>query len=250
MKKLITILALLLPGLLAHAQQYSMQNPASALTQNQPALSATGAAISAAPPMAFNSPVSLQVLVGTQGFGADVKYGILPKLSARLGFSIAPVNAERGLKFSSFPVNGELNARFANVHLMADYAPFNSRFIRLVGGAAYLIKGNANVLISSVDGYSIGNRTLSKDQIGVIDAGVNWRGFAPYAGISLFRPFPAHRVNVNLDLGSYYLSRPGTSFTGTNLLADNEANARQFNENMKGYRWMPVMQLNFNIKIK
>lgn len=244
MKKLITILALLLPGLLVHAQQYTTQNPASALDhQIQPATPA-------APPRSFYSPISLQFLAGTQGLGADVKYGVLPKLSARLGFSIVPVNAERGFNFSSFPVNGELDARFANIHLMADYAPFNSRFIRLVGGVAYLIKGNANVLISSVDGYSIGNRTLSKDQLGVIDAGVSWRGFAPYAGLSLFRPFPAHRVNVNLDLGSYYLSRPGTSFTGTNLLADNDANAQQFHENMKGYRWMPVIQLNFNIKIK
>ena len=106
------------------------------------------------------------------------------------------------------------------------------------------------MLISSVDGYSIGNRTLSKDQLGVIDAGVSWRGFAPYAGLSLLKPFPAHRFNVNLDLGTYYLSRPGTSFIGTNLLANNEASAQRFNENMKGYRWMPVMQINFNIKIK
>ena len=246
MKKLITILAFALSGLLARAQQYS----ASALSYSSPAVAAEEVSAVSAVPRYFFSPISLQVLVGTQGFGADVKYGVSPRLSARLGFGIAPVNAERGFRFSSFPVNGELAARFANVHLMADYAPFESNFIRVVGGAAYLVKGSANMLISSEDGYSIGNRALTKDQIGVIDAGVNWRGFAPYAGVSLFKPFPAQRFNVNLDLGTYYLSRPVTSFTGTNLLADNEAGAQQFNENMKGYRWMPVIQLNFNIKIK
>ena len=36
-------------------------------------------------------PVSVQVLVGSQGIGADVKYGILPKLSGRAGFGIIPV---------------------------------------------------------------------------------------------------------------------------------------------------------------
>ncbi len=106
------------------------------------------------------------------------------------------------------------------------------------------------MLISPTDDYSINNRTITADQLGVVNAGINWRGFAPYAGISLFNPFPANRFNVNIDLGSYYLSRPGTSFNGTNMLADNQAGAIQFNENMKGYRWMPVMQLNFNFKIK
>nr|WP_294793893.1 hypothetical protein [uncultured Mucilaginibacter sp.] len=236
MKRLFTIFAFILSGPLAHAQP--------------PAASKEGVIVSAAQPMAFNSPISVQLLAGTQGLGADVKYGILPSLSARLGFGIVPVNANKGFTFSSFPVNGELAARFANVHLMVDFALFKSKFIRIVGGAAYLIKGNANALISPLDGYSIGGRALSKDQLGVIDAGISWRGFAPYAGLSLLKPFPARRFNVNLDLGTYYLSRPGTSFTGTNLFANNEAAAQRFNENMKGYRWMPVMQINFNIKIK
>lgn len=251
MKKLIQTLALLLSGLMAHSQQHTMQNPAFTLNpQSGPLLSTGGAASLAVPQPAFYSPVSVQLMAGTQGLGADFKYGIWQNLSARLGFSIVPVNAERGFRFQSFAVNGELAARFANVHLMADYAPFKTKFIRFVGGAAYLIRGNANVLVSPTDGFTLASRNLTKDQLGVIDAGVSWRGFAPYAGLSLFKPFPDRRFNVNLDLGTYYLSRPGTSFTGTNLLAENEANALKFNENMKGYRWMPVVQLNFNIRIK
>ncbi len=251
MKNIITFLALLVTGQLTFAQQHNSSNPTSTF-KKQPVstLSQPGRSQGAVPLNTFSSPVSVQILAGSQGIGADFKYGILPKLSGRLGFGIVPVDADKAFQLASFPVNGQLAARFANVHLMADYAPFNTNFIRLVGGAAYLIRGNANVLISSTNGYNIGNRNISADQLGVVNAGVSWWGIAPYAGLSFFSPFPLHRFNINLDLGTYYLSRPGTTFTGTNLLSDNESSAKQFNNNMKGYRWMPVVQLNFNVKIK
>lgn len=251
MKTIITFLALLLTGQIAFAQQHNTYSPTPTL-KKQPANSLTqpGTGQRTEPLNAFNSPVSVQILAGSQGVGADVRYGILPKLSGRLGFGIVPVDADKAFQLASFPVNGQLAARFANVHLMADYALFKTNIIRLVGGAAYLIRGNANVLISSTNGYSLGSRNISAGQLGVVNAGVSWRGIAPYAGLSVFSPFPSHRFNVNLDLGTYYLSRPGTTFTGTNLLSDNESSARQFNDNMKGYRWMPVVQLNFNVKIK
>jgi hypothetical protein len=199
---------------------------------------------------AFISPISLQLLSGTQGVGADVKYGVSPKLSGRLGFGIIPVDASRGFGFSNFPVKGQLSTRFTNVHLLADYSPFKTHFFRLVGGASYLVRGNADVLISPASGYTVGSQSLSQNQIGDLRATATWRGVAPYLGCALFRSFPYHFFNVNLDLGTYYLSSPGTSFTGTKLLSDNDESAKQFNQNMQGYRWLPVVQLNFNFRIK
>jgi hypothetical protein len=198
----------------------------------------------------FVSPISLQVLVGSQGVGADVKYGFLPKLSGRLGFGIIPINANRGFQFFGFPVQGQFSTSFSNVHLLADYSPFNTNSFRLVGGASYITEGKATAVITPSGGYNIGSQSLTKDQIGVLQADVTWKGVAPYLGIALFKGFPGRLLNVNLDVGTYYLSRPGTSFTGTKLLSDNDANNIQFNKNMQGYRWMPVVQLNFNLRIR
>jgi len=198
----------------------------------------------------FVSPVSLQVLTGSQGIGADVKYGYSPRLSGRFGFGIMPVDANHAFGFSSFRVMGQMSARFTNVHLLADYALFNNSNIRLVGGAAYLIKGDADALITPSNGYTLGKRAVNKDDIGVINARVKWQGVAPYLGAAFLKPFPNHFFNVNLDVGAYYISSPGTSFTGTKLLTDNQAAAKQFNSNMQGYCWLPVIQLNFNFRIK
>ncbi len=195
-------------------------------------------------------PVSVQLLMGTQGIGADVKYGILPKLSGRAGFGIIPVSVNGVFGFSSFSTYNQLSARFSNIHMLADYSPFNSSVFRLVGGAAYLVKGNANAVITPKGSYQFGNTSVNSNQIGVLDASVDWKGVAPYLGVALFRAFPNKFFNTNLDIGTYYLSSPGTSLTGTKMLADNSSQEPQFNKNMQGYRWLPVVQLNFNFRIK
>jgi len=233
MKNFISTLLTMLFCVVAYAQQGNTESPVTSGNAAQ-----------------FVSPISLQVLVGSQGIGADIKYGFLPKLSGRLGFGIIPVSKNKDFHFFGFPVQGQFSTSFSNVHLLADYSPFNTNSIRLVGGASYITQGKATALISPMGGYNIGNQALTKDQIGVLQADVTWKGVAPYLGIALFKGFPGQLLNVNVDVGTYYLSSPGTSFTGTKLLSDNDANSIQFNKNMQGYRWMPVVQLNFNLRIR
>jgi len=196
------------------------------------------------------APVSVQILAGSQGLGADLKYGLLPDLSGRIGFGIIPLTINNLFSFSSFATADQLSAKFSNVHLLADYSPFKSGRFRLVGGAAYLVKGNAQVIITPSGTYQFGSSTITQEQIGSLNARVTWKGVAPYLGIALFNSFPDRFFNINLDLGTYYLSRPGTSFTGTKMLSDNSSQAPQFNQNMQGYRWLPVIQLNFNFRLK
>jgi hypothetical protein len=233
MKNLSTTLLTLLFYIAAHAQQ-NTEIPA----------------VSSQSPARFVSPISVQILVGSQGIGADFKYGFLSRLSGRLGFGIIPLNVNRGLQFSGFPIDGRFSTSFSNIHLLADYSPLKTNNIRLVGGASYITQGKARAILTPSGGYKIGSQSLTQDQIGVLQADVNWKGVAPYLGIALFKGFPGQLLNVNVDIGTYYLSSPGTSFTGTQLLVNNDANNIQFNKNMQGYRWMPVVQLNFNLKIR
>lgn len=195
-------------------------------------------------------PESVQLFFGSQGIGADFRYGFLSKLSARAGFGIIPVTVNGIFSFSSFSTSDQLSARFSNIHLLADYSPFKWQHFRLVGGAAYLLKGNANALISPNGNYQFGNTTVNSSQIGSLNASVEWKGFAPYLGFAVFSAFPNRFFNTNIDIGTYYLSSPSTSLTGTKMLADNSSQEPQFNQNMQGYRWMPVLQLNFNFRLK
>jgi hypothetical protein len=134
---------------------------------------------------------------------------------------------------------------------LAYFVPFKAlKCLRLVGGAGYLIQGQGNIMMTPTGNYTFSNYNLTGAEVGTLDMKVNWEGVAPYLGIGVFKSFPSTFFNFNLDLGTYYLTQPKTKIVGTNLLVDNNQLEPQFNDNLKDYRWLPVLQLNFNFRIK
>jgi hypothetical protein len=199
---------------------------------------------------AGHPPSALEINVGTQGIGADYSYGILPRLAVRLGADIIPLSAKNLFNVSGFKSTSKATAKFQNIHLLADFIPFKDHSgLRLVGGMAYFFKANGDINLQPSDEYSYGDIILTSDQVGQINMNVNWNGVAPYVGIGLARLFPSRLFNVNLDVGTYYLSRPNATITGTGILEGNGSQTGQLNDNLKNYKWLPVLQLNFNFKL-
>jgi len=200
---------------------------------------------------AFAHHWSMQLEAGTQGVGADFRYGAFKQLSFRLGASFIPVTANNALSLPGFQSTNSINVNFYNAHLLADIVPFKgARGLRLVLGGAYLYRADGGLNVTPTGSYNYNNVTITGTDIGSLNMNVSWKGVAPYAGLGLFRSFPSHVFNFNLDLGTYYLAQPQTHIIGTGLLSDNYQLEPQFNENLKGYRWLPVLQLNFNFKLK
>jgi hypothetical protein len=199
----------------------------------------------------FEHHLSFQLEGGTQGVGGDLRYGAASQLSVRLGASFIPVTANNALSLPGFQSTNAINVNFYNIHLLADIVPFSgARGIRFVVGGAYLYKADGGLSVIPTGSYTYGSQTVTGTDIGTLNMNVSWKGIAPYAGLGLFRSFPSHVFNFNLDLGTYYLSQPQTHIVGTGLLSDNYQLEPQFNANLKEYRWLPVIQLNFNFRLK
>jgi hypothetical protein len=195
--------------------------------------------------------LSLQLEAGTQGVGGDLRYGSDKRFSARVGASFIPVKVNNVFSFSGFDGATNASVKFSNVHLLADFVPFkHARGFRLVGGAAYLYKAQGGLEFLPSGNYQFGNYTVTAEDLGKLNMDISWKGVAPYAGIGLFKSFPNQLFNINLDLGTYYLSQPNSHVVGTNLLSDNNQLEPQLNNNLKSYRWLPVLQLNFNFKLR
>ncbi|WP_221284822.1 hypothetical protein [Mucilaginibacter sp. SP1R1] len=202
----------------------------------------------------FTGPIlnqkSLHFNAGTQGLGAEFSYGVLSRAALRLGVNFIPVAANNPFEISGFNSTSKLTASFSNIHLLADFTPFeNASGFRLVGGAAYFMNANGNLQVQPTDKYTYGDIVLSPNDVGKLNMNVNWKGVAPYLGIGLLKAFPNHAFNVNLDLGSYYLRQPAARISGTGILESNSSQTGQFQQNIKGYRFLPVVQVNFNFKI-
>jgi len=197
----------------------------------------------------FEHKKAVAVYAGSAGFGVDFRYGFLPRLSARLGAGTTPVNVPNAFKINDFSSQINLNVNFTNVHLIADFQPFGGSGFRLAFGMGYFVKGSTAADITPTDGSKYGNVSITAHQLGHINISADWKGVAPYLGVGFARTFPGVLFNVNVDLGTYYLSAPQTTIMATGALAGNEANNEQLQENVSNYRWLPVLQLNFNFRL-
>lgn len=193
--------------------------------------------------------MSIQLNLGSQGIGAEFNYGLSSHFTLRAGGNVIPVKVNNVFEISDFKSSTDLKADVQNIHLLADYSPFKSGALRLVGGVAYFMKANGNIRVTPEDNYMYGDLVLTQDQVGYLDMNMDWKGVAPYFGIGIGKIIPSKKFNVNFDLGSYYLTAPKATIKGTGLLSGNSSQSEQFQSNVSDYRWLPVLQLNFNFKL-
>ncbi|HWB23949.1 MAG TPA: hypothetical protein VG738_00650 [Chitinophagaceae bacterium] len=197
----------------------------------------------------FTHKKAIIFYAGTAGIGGDLRYGILPRVSARLGAGVTPVNLPNSFKLNSFKSNIGLNVNFTNVHLIADLQPFGGSGFRVSVGAGYFVKAKTIADITPTENITFGNISFTPDEFGSMQISANWQGLAPYLGVGFFRTFPNRLFNINLDLGTYYLTAPQTTIIATKALAPNEENNAQLQQNLSTYRWLPVLQLNFSFRL-
>ncbi|HVX51708.1 MAG TPA: hypothetical protein VHB48_16220 [Chitinophagaceae bacterium] len=192
-------------------------------------------------------PATLSILAGSQGIGGELGFGLTQWLSVRAGGATLPYSSNNLFSVSDFDSDNKLSAKISNAHVFLS-AGWNH--FRFVAGAAYLFKAYGTVTISPNGTYQFGDIVIDKTEIGTSTVNISWHKVAPYAGITLFRAFPRKFFNINLDLGTYYLSSPKTSIVATGLLQGfADANQQQLQQNMEDYKWLPVLQINFNFKL-
>lgn len=187
---------------------------------------------------------------GTSGFGLNFKYNFLNHSSVRLGTSLIPFSyttiQDLGAEFKI-----DAKATYNNIHLLYEYQPFkNIKGIRVVAGAGYFVSAMTEASFSPNETITAGVTSLTKEEIGDLTVNIDSKGFAPYLGLGFGKTVPSKRLNVNFDLGSFYLPAPTATAEGTKLLSENQELANTLTSNLTDYRWLPVLQLNINYLIK
>jgi hypothetical protein len=194
--------------------------------------------------------VALQFTAGTQGVGGDLSYALSHRSTLRGGLSFIPVTANNVVHISGFNATSTASLNFSNIHLMGDFTPLSGMpGLRLVFGSAYFIQANGNFELQPTDVYKFGDIVLTQADVGKVNMNANWKGIAPYLGLGLARIMPKRFFNVNLDVGTYYLNQPQAQIIGTGLLDGSASQTAQLNRNIRNYRFLPVVQLNFGFKL-
>jgi hypothetical protein len=203
-------------------------------------------------PAASPDAMTLGVYAGSQGFGLEFRRKVATNWNVRFGGGYLPWNAGINEKISEVSVHSDYKTSFTNIHALAEYQlPFWKKIdFRLVGGLAYFVSANVKGTVTPKGDYYYGDIQLNDENMGEIKVDAEWTVLAPYLGVGLFRIVPTKKLNVNLDLGTYYfVSAPRVNMETSGYLAGNQSNSDQLADNLKSYRWLPVLQLTLNYKL-
>ncbi|WP_443939711.1 hypothetical protein [Pedobacter sp. MW01-1-1] len=200
---------------------------------------------------ADRSKVVLSAHISTQGLGMDVKYAWTPKFAIRGGASIMPFDGQTVFSVNSQPTDLDFKVAFGNAHLLFDWHPFLnekslSRKVVVTGGAGYFWQAKGEAVVTYRGTYMYGDIPITSAELGQLQGTIKWNKVAPYAGFGFENVFPRNKFNVGFAVGMYYMGEPEVTLVGTNYLAANTSNQQQLQENMSFYRFMPVVQINFN----
>jgi hypothetical protein len=145
----------------------------------------------------------------------------------------------------------DLETRLSRFVVMAHYTPFRTKNMGFLAGFAVFPKKTVSGTLHLVDTLWVGEAVITPEVLGTGQLRLGYRTvFAPYFGITIGRPIPAHKNGLRLDIGAYY----GGKFAVKELnidsnifLEENESNAtvleRNFNRLPMYYRLIPDIKL-------
>lgn len=192
---------------------------------------------------------ALGLNLSTNGPGANLGLTLNKKgsLQLRLDGKYLPAdikNLEYDFNGTTVILNG--NATVGSLGGFLDWHPFKNAFKLTVGAASILTEVTATGILK--DSVQQGDIKISPTEVGEIKLGLSFKPSA-YIGIGFGRAVPKGRVGVSLDLGAYYVQSPQLNFSANGMLEPTSYQQAVLRENIKGYSWLPVMNIGINIRL-
>ena len=199
------------------------------------------------------SALGIGVRAGTTGVGADLGFGIVPTLSARIGYSA--LSYSRDVDVTDIRYDGDL--KLSNLSALLDFSPLPGPF-RITGG---LIFNDNKVDVTgrpSNGTYTINGVSYPSTAVGSLSGSVkSGNRAAPYLGIG-YGSVAGFGVNFYFDLGVMFQGRPeaGLSVTCgsalsaaqcTQLRTDVAAEQARLQNEVRNFRYYPVANIGVTI---
>lgn len=191
--------------------------------------------------------VAVGVKASTLGFGGDIIAKATDHFNVRLGlqgFTYDITETESDIEYDA-------DIDLLSGLVLADWFPFSSGF-RLSAGV--LVNNNevsARGKAQSGMTFNIGGTTFDADQVGDLDAEVDFETFAPYVGIGWGNPVKKDSGwSFFFDLGVAYHGSPNVEITANGPLAGNAAfqsalarERAELEDEIDDFKYYPVLSL-------
>lgn len=193
------------------------------------------------------------VRAGTTGVGGDIGFGLVPTLSARIGYS--GLSFSHDIDVTDVDYDGKL--RLSNLNLLLDFSPLPGPF-RITGG--FIINDNKVDVTGRPTGgtYTINGVTYPAAAIGSLSGTVkSGNRAAPYLGIG-YGNVAGAGVNFYFDLGVMFQGTPEARLSATcgsplsaaqcsQLQGDVAAEQARLQDNISAFKYYPVANIGVTI---
>jgi hypothetical protein len=202
--------------------------------------------------------MSIGINGGTNGFGVDLAYKVLPRVALRFGYNYC-ATAVAGIDVGSFNILSipkgktamDITVDQSNIQLLADVSLTKKGGIRLTVGGAYGAKNEYTGKLRYKGTVVLNDIILTPEEMGYMKFLYTTQSpITPYVGLGLGRTVPKRRLNISLDLGTYYRGSPVIKVEATNLLRRNVENEDILNRNLAAFKWYPVANVRLAYKLK
>lgn len=191
--------------------------------------------------------VGIGLKASTLGFGAEVGVRIVKLFGVRAVFN--KYGYSKTFNDGDIPYDGKLNLQTYGV--MADLYPMGGQF-RITGGA---FKNDNGITATSepTDGVEIGSTFYPGSTAGVLNGEVSFNPTVGYFGIGYGDPARSPgRVHFLFDFGVVFQGSGNVSLTSSSALVsadDLQQEAVQFQEDIKDYKYWPVLSFGIGIRV-
>ncbi|MFM7032624.1 MAG: hypothetical protein ACKOX4_08905, partial [Bacteroidota bacterium] len=150
--------------------------------------------------------------------------------------------------FSGANLLVDVTAKLDHADLIVDFHPFRNAF-RLSAGLGIFSGNQIKVTANFLDTTKFGEITFTPDDIGSL--GLNWvlNTANPYVGLGFGRAAPKNRIGCGLDLGAYYIGPPKPEILATGMVKRTSEQSATLQENLKGYKWLPVLSFRLAVAL-
>ncbi len=193
--------------------------------------------------------------VGTTGAGLHLVTPLMNSVNARIGFNAFSDSRTEETDGATYNAKAKLRTFDA----LLDYYPSSTQF-RMTAGLVYNgTKVTANARPKAGNSYEFNGRLYDATDVGEIDAKIDFNKVAPYLGIGWGNAV-AKGWGFTTDIGVLFQGKPKVNLenrgcdptlpgdTCTTLASDLEAEEDELRDDVKDFRYYPVIRIGLTYK--
>ncbi|MCH8011497.1 MAG: hypothetical protein IIA61_06055 [Candidatus Marinimicrobia bacterium] len=197
---------------------------------------------------AKNFAVAIGARVSSLGVGVEVTSSIpfIPNLNTRVGlntFSFSSSGEEADLE-----IKYDVDLTLKSLSGILDWYPFGGGF-RLSTGAV-LNQNELGLIITPTAEYTIGPKTYTSADLGILTGTIDFDKLAPYVGIGWGNAVrEGKRLGIVFDIGGMYQNSPHIAMSATGLIAPTAEQAPDIEEKLAGWTGYLIISLGLTFKL-